>query len=392
MFQAFFTGLSGLFSFSKNLDTVSNNIANMNTPGYRGQDTFYKSLGATDGSGVGAQISGLGYRFEQGDHTQTNNPLDMAIAGNGFFVLKDGDDLRYTRAGSFEFKDDILVDKSSGMQVMQYTSAGELTAFDISKLQTSASQPTTQVNFSKNLSTGDDLHELEVNVINDLGEEVAVKFTFTKVGTGTDITWNVTVADAQGTSLIDTSPFELKFIGSSPAAGNGSFSFKVFDSQGNFTNVTANFNGTDTVSAATSTSQGTTSDMTAALQDGRLVGALQTESMVFNADGTVTLTYDNGDEVTGPAIALANFDNDDVLELVGGAVFKAGDNKTREIGQAGSGSLGDLNAGHLELSNVDLSREFADMIIVQRGYQASSRVLNIANQMLEQLYDSTRGR
>ncbi len=391
MFQAFFTGLSGLFSFSKNLDTVSNNIANMNTPGYRGQDTFYRSLGGNDGTGVGTQVSGLGYRFAAGDQTQTNNPLDMAIAGNGFFVLLDGDELRYTRAGRFEFKDNVMVDSATGLEVAQYTADGEIKTFDISSYQTALHETTTQVNFSGNLSTIDTDGEHKINditVYNQLGEAVTLNLTFTRDGTQ-NTKWKITGTDGDGNTLVINND-EIVFSGDGPSVGFETASTTILDSQGNLTQLTFNFGGTDNVDKATSNALGADSTLQHNVQDGKPTGTL--ESYSFNADGTIKLVYDNGAEKTGPGIALANFSNDDVLELVEGSIFKANNASSREMGRPESGSLGSLATGVLELSNVDLSREFADMIIVQRGYQASSRVLNIANQMLEQLYDSTRGR
>ena len=113
--------------------------------------------------------------------------------------------------------------------------------------------------------------------------------------------------------------------------------------------------------------------------------------MQFTENGAIKFTYSNGESQTGPKLAIASFSNEKALELVGGAVFKADDNSSRIIGSAGDGRFGEIIGRSIEMSNVDLSQEFADMLIIQRGYQASSRVLNAADQLLEKLYENTRG-
>lgn len=391
MFQAFFTGLSGLFSFSKNLDTVSNNIANMNTPGFRGQDTFYRSLSSGEGSpGQGTQVSGLGHRFAEGDVRQSTNANDMAISGNGFFVLRDGDQLRYTRAGQFDFNNEgVLVDKTSGLEVAQITAQGEIESLDISHYKTISPQATTQINLSGNLSTGATEHTINGLVVyNSLGEAVEVNLTFSNNQAELAGSWLVEVTDEQGDSI---GTGEIRFgTDNTTVPGFNIAAFTVTDSLGNNSQVELNFGEPGDISGSTSNQSGTTSTLAATVEDGSAIGILT--GITFGPDGQATLAYSNGVVNEGPMLALANFANDSVLELVNGSIFKADDNSGRELGNPGSGTLGALQTNSIELSNVDLSREFADMIVVQRGYQASSRILNVANQMLEQLYDSTRGR
>lgn len=393
MFQAFFTGLSGLFSFSKNLDSVSNNIANMNTPGFRGQDTFYRSLtGGDQSAGYGTQVSGQGYRFGEGDIRQTGNATDMAIAGNGFFVLKDGDNLLYTRAGQFAFNDDgILTDSVSGLEVGAINANGQIESLNISNFRALAPEATSLVSLKGNLSQGAADHSINgVTVYNALGEAVEVDLKFTN-NSATELgSWTVEVIDKDGVA-ISTSTGEIRF-GSdgTPLTGFSSLSFDLTDSLGGQSTVLLDFGANGDIGGSTSFDAGTTSTLQATVTDGSPIAALT--GIDFAADGVLKLTYSNGKINDGPTLALANFRDDSVLELVAGSTFKAGDHSGRTLGQPGQGSLGSLVAQSIELSNVDLSREFADMIIIQRGYQASSRLLNVANQMLEQLYDSTRGR
>jgi len=125
MFQALFNSLSGLFSFSRSLDTVSNNVSNMNTPGFRGSDTFFENVNG----GRGTRVAGEGLRTTAGDIRQTGTPTDVAIDGNGFFILRDDTgNLYYTRSGQFRFNDQgLLTDSFTGYQVMSVENAGNLT-------------------------------------------------------------------------------------------------------------------------------------------------------------------------------------------------------------------------------------------------------------------------
>src|SRR6478736_110832 len=112
MFQALFNSLSGLFSFSRSLNTVSNNVANMNTPGFRGSDAFFSNING----GRGSRIAGEGLRTKAGDIRQTGNSTDLAVDGDGYFILRDTDgNFFYTRAGQFRFNDQgVLVDTVNG--------------------------------------------------------------------------------------------------------------------------------------------------------------------------------------------------------------------------------------------------------------------------------------
>lgn len=395
MFQAFYTGLSGMFSFSKNLDTVSNNIANMNTPGYRGADSFYKSLTngdslANGGSGFGTQISGLGYRFSSGDIRQTGNATDLAIAGQGMFVLKSGDQLLYTRAGQFAFNDDgLLVDSVSGFEVAALDDSGQVTSLNISNYKMLAPEATTNVDMTGNLSTDDSEHSIDgLKVFNSLGEEVAVNVKFTNNSATLTGSWNVEITDKDGASLATG---EVRFgADGTPVAGFNSLAFTVADSLGGTSTIAINMGEPAAFTGATSTSAGSNSSLTGTVTDGHAIASLT--SVAFNSDGSIKFTYSNGETASGPSIAMANFSNQSALKLVEGSIFTADDVSSRKINRAGEGAMGQIVAESIELSNVDLSKEFADMIIIQRGYQASSRVLNVANQMLEQLYESTRGR
>lgn len=392
MFQSFYTGLSGMFSFSKNLDVVSNNIANMNTPGYKGSDAFYQSLGSDDqlGGGYGTQISGLGYRFAAGDVKQTGNETDLAISGQGMFVLIQGDQLLYTRSGQFAFDDNgVLVDKISGLEVAQLDNDGNLTKIDISGLRTKAPSATSEINLVGNISSDEtEVTVDDITVFNALGETSTVSIKLTNDFATTDGQWLVDVLDEDGNS-IETGTIRFDSDGT-PLNGSNSLSFNLSDSLGGTSTATIQFGESGDYSGTTSTSTGSTSSVRLENADGYAISTITSAN--FDASGQLTIQYSNGQEEKGAKLAMARFGNEAALSQYDGSIFSAVDNSSRTIDVADSNGFGKIISESLEMSNVDLSKEFADMIIIQRGYQASSKILNVANQMLEQLYESTRGR
>ncbi len=388
MFQSFFTGLSGMLSFSKNLDNVSNNIANMNTPGFKASDTFYRSLTSGD-TALGTQVSGQEQRFSSGDVRQTGNATDLAIAGESFFVLLENGDARYTRAGQFSFNDEgFLVDSVTGSQVAAVNDSGQLEPVSISNLRVLAPQATTEIAFTGNLSTDMNTVNIDgVTAFNGLGEQVTLNFQFTNNSATTAGSWTVLVTDSNGNTLHQDN---ILFDGNGTPVNNAnSLSFDLTDSQGGTDTLNLSFGDGGAFSGSTSVSGGSTSTLQANVTDGHTIASLTGVS--FTSQGQLQLTYSNGQVEDGPFLAVANFTDQSVLDLVEGSVFSSVDNSGLSIGKANSGGRGSIVAESIELSNVDLSREFADMIIIQRGYQASSRILNVANQLLDQLYENTRG-
>ncbi|CAH9051076.1 Flagellar hook protein FlgE [Pseudoalteromonas holothuriae] len=392
MFQAFFNGLSGMLSFSKNLDTVSNNISNMNTPGFRAADTFYDSLSGGEGNGgIGTQISGLGYRFTPGDIKQTGNATDVAISGQGFFTLLQDNEQYLTRAGQFTFNSEgILVDKNSGLSVASLSDTGAMSEFDISSLKMQAPKASTSVELSGNLSSGASSHEISgVKVFNKLGEEIELTLKFTKSTTVTG-EWSVDVSKSSAPGVVLSTSKVTFGPDGTPKQGEASFSVNIEDSMGGSAAVTFALGSPSNFSQSTSMDTGETSTLKADVKDGSAVASLT--SIEFSSDGSLALKYSNGETVKGPSLALAQVKDESSLKLVNGNMFIAQGNSGVTFGKAGTAGLGGIAGKSIELSNVDLSREFADMLVIQRGYQASSRLLNVSNQLLEQLYENTRGR
>lgn len=386
MLQSFFTGLSGMFSFSKSLDNVSNNVANMNTPGYRGTNTFIKNISGPNESGYGTTVDSTATRMSTGEIRQTGNETDLAITGNGFFILRDEDGAYfYTRAGQFSFNEDnILVDTTTNYEVMSLTENGNLTRIDISNNRILPPVATSEISFSGNLSSNATDYELTpVTVISANGDSVDLTLQFSNPPATTD-SWLVDIIDTNGDIL---SSNEVRFDGTgSPLTG-----FNTFDAtlnlQGVDQTITFNFGDPGSLNGATQLSSGTSSLGTTNINGNSILGLLNVN---FDEDGTINFKYSNGDTDTGPQVALASFRNEGSLERSSGSMFRNNDPRSLEIGKPNSLSYGRVQGGSIELANIELTQEFADMLIIQRGYQASSQVMSVANELIEQLYNSTR--
>jgi flagellar hook protein FlgE len=148
-----------------------------------------------------------------------------------------------------------------------------------------------------------------------------------------------------------------------------------------------NFGSPGSLSGATGIS-GDSTTLAAQVQDGHSVVALSSEA--FDTNGVLQLTYADGSTHAGPQLALAAFDDESSLTAIQGNLYLPPANQTAQIGRANTGVFGQIEGSSLEMSNVDLTQELADMIVIQRGYQASSRVMTVSSDMLQQLYDSTQ--
>lgn len=390
MLDSIYIGMTGLLGYQRGLRVISNNVANLNTPGFKGShlqfaDLFYTSGDAQPGhsgqgkSGVGLNTLSTTLNFTQGEFRQTGNSLDLALNGDGFFVERDDSGAtRYTRAGQFEFNaDGILVDRTDGSHVMALDDSGKLTEIKLSGLRSNAAKPTATIQFQGNLSNDGTTHTIDgVKVFDAVGGEHTLKLTFTNGAPSNAGQWTVTVTD--GSTTVGTGT--IKFVNGvpDPAASKIDLTYQPagvasmglsFDFQSNVTSFAA----------------GTTSTLAFAKQDGFAGGTLT--SAKFDENGRLTLAYSNGQTVHGARIAVARFDTTGALEPLGGNKFGAKDGGGLHLGTAGDNGFASVSSGTLELSNVDLSQEFGDLIVTQRGYQASSQIVSTANEMIQQLFD-----
>lgn len=402
MLSTIYTSMTGLLGFSKGLDVISSNVANVNTPGYKGTELTFRDIfygfdlqgesngtlyGSWIGHGVSAELTSVSY--SQGDFRETKNDTDAAIDGKGFFVIEQDGEYVYTRAGQFDFDDDgVLVTRDGKHRVMGLAADGTLQSLTLEGLQTQPATPTAEMRFIGNLSLGASQHVLNnVEVIDSLGAKQTLTVRFRNNSANTPRSWTIEVRDTQN-ELIATGG-EIRFQGNgSPLADFNTFSFDYTAPNAAAQKITLFFGSPDSFSNATSFSGGATSDLAVERHDGRVQGSLL--SVTFNDRGQLVAKYSNDETEEGGRLALATFNDMQRLRQMEGGMFRAQADQQRTLGYAGDNSLGRVVAGKVELSNIELSQQFTDMIIVQRGYQASSQVMNVANEMVQQLLEAAK--
>ncbi len=412
MLRSLFSGISGLRSHQTMLDVTGNNIANVNTTGFKSsqvqfQDTLSQVLsnagGAQNGQGgtnpaqvgLGVRVAGITTNFTQGASQLTGRSTDMMIQGDGFFVVRKGNDTYYTRDGSFDFDaTGQMVLPGDGALVQGWAATngvidtnGPLTDLSVPAGTLMAAQGTANATFQGNLDSsaapGTTITR-SLTVYNPTGEASTLNLTFTK-GATTAAPWTLAgaVVAADGTTTATATynptpaapavPGEVDF---NPATG-------ALASPGSLTvggitvdlSTLTGFSGVDSVKGLT--------------QDGHAAGTLQ--SFQLGQDGTITGSFSNGLKQVIGRLALANFTNPVGLEKAGGSLFTTTVNSgTIQLGTPGTGGRGTLAGGSLEMSNVDLSSEFTNLIVAQRGFQANARVITTSDQVLQELVDLKR--
>ncbi|MBE0010811.1 MULTISPECIES: flagellar hook protein FlgE [unclassified Arthrobacter] len=394
MLRSLYSGISGLRSHQTMLDVTGNNIANVNTTGFKAssaqfQDTLsqltqgaggpQQAVGGTNPAqiGLGVQVAGISTNFAQGSAQATGRATDMMVAGEGFFVTQSGGETTYTRAGSFDFDADGRLVSPDGAIVQGWgavngqVAGGGIGDITVPREAISAPVRTTTASATGNLpSDAVDGTEVvqDVSVFNAAGEERTLSLTFTKNGDA----WNV-VGQDEGEAGV-------------PATGNGTL---TFDANGNVTGGGALQVGGITVDLAAVTGVAELSTISLAEQNGRSAGTL--ESFSLAPDGTLIGSFTNGGREPLGRIALANFVNPGGLEKAGGSSYRATVNSGEPaVGAPGADGLGEVAGGMLEMSNVDLSQEFTNLIVAQRGFQANARIITTSDEVLQELSNLKR--
>ncbi|BCL94198.1 flagellar hook protein FlgE [Ralstonia pseudosolanacearum] len=390
MLDSIYIAMTGLHGYEEGLRVISNNTTNMNTPGFKGatlqfSDLFYSNggLGGRSGGhassqlGFGLNTVGTVLNFQQGQFQNTGNDLDVAVNGQGLFVLKAADGkIHYTRDGQFKFDTSgNLISSATGEQVMGLDATGSLTAISIADLRASAAKATGTVTFSGNLSstsTGQTVSSITITDAAGSNHTLSAKLAPVSGKSGS---WSVTVLD--GTTTVGSGT--IAFINGRPDPANAKVSLTYTPSGQSAIPLTLDFSG-----SVTSFDSGSQSTLAVASQDGFGAGSLI--KATFDSTGTLALTYSNGQTAKGARLALGRFNSPDAVEAVGNNEFAAVDGRAWETGAAGSDAFGSIRSGMVEISNVDLSQEFSNLVIMQRGYQASSQVVSTANDMLTELF------
>jgi flagellar hook protein FlgE len=408
---SFFIPLTGLEADSTALNTIANDLANMNTTAFKGQsvnfaDLFYQQIGSAGSGdpiqvGAGVQVSSIETAFEQGSINSTGNATDVALNGNGFFVIRDGGVQEYTRDGNFSLNSIGNLITSNGAQVMGYPAVNgvvntnaPLTAINIPVGTVEQPQATSTLNMTANLdatSTLGTTFPAQITVYDSLGVSHVATVTYTQAGVNS---WNYSVAlpstdFTNGVSVPVTGTLNFNASGNlvsvkqgagattpvGTGAGQVSSIALAFNGLADgASNLTMNWNllgsgGTPTISQVAAASA-----VSATTQNGYASGEYQ--SFDIASDGTVTATYSNGQQQNIGQLALANAPNLQGLELLGNGDYAATlASGTPSVAASGTDGLGTLEDGALEESNVNISAEFSDLIIAQRAFEADSKTV-----------------
>ncbi len=456
MMRSLYSGVSGLQNHQTRMDVIGNNISNVNTTGFkRGRVNFQdmisqqlsgaakptEELGGVNPKdiGLGMTVATIEQVFTQGNLQTTGVSTDVAIQGNGFFILKNGDESFYTRNGAFGLdRDGTLVNPANGMRVQGWM-ARELNGEQV--VQTSATptdlvipvgskdpaKATENVLFACNLNkntpeilegaSASDIAKgtwsTEQEIYDSFGNKHLLNVSFRRV-TGNPNAWEATVnVDADNADFTQTrvglgttdgvqNTFIVEFdnLGTlrsvTDSSGNVSntdgeivltTSYTVpeaeTDENGNPARHTFNINlGTIGSMKDTITQSASKSSTKVYSQDGYTLGYL--DNFKIDSSGTITGVYSNGTNRVIGQLALATFANDRGLEKAGDSTYVETNNSGQaKIGESGVAGKGSLLAGALEMSNVDLSEQMTDMIVTQRGFQSNAKTIQTADTLLE---------
>ncbi len=423
MMTSFYSGLTGLAAYANALNIVGNNLANINTTGFKGSminfsDLVTATFGgiATNAAGNPMQV-GLGVLpaaiegvFTQGSIQNTSESTNMAIEGNGFFIVGDANtDRFYTRSGNFSFDRSGYLITPGGKYVLGYTqkdangdiiSSGALNPIYLPANAVSAPNPTTYVRLFANLNVLDPIapaagstFAASVTMFDSKGAPHTATVTFTHnglVGGNDQWTYNMTLPGEDVVGGVPGTPFSINAgvvqfdgtgtmivpaadvtVGPTPAFTNGanamSFNWDLIDDNG-----VPTLTGYPSVSATSSTST-----------DGNAPGTLT--SIIVGKDGTVQGVFSNGQVESVAMVATAVFNNNRGLIRLGGNLFsETYSSGAAAVGAPGSGGRGTITGSALESSNVDIATEFTNMLVFQRGYQANSRIITTSDEVIQE--------
>jgi flagellar hook protein FlgE len=410
MSRALFTAVSGLRNHQVWLDVIGNNIANANTVGYKSSSVVFNDiLGQTVTTGVAPTATkggvnpiqvGLGMTFGsitpnfiQGSIQTTNRTTDMATQGEGFFVLANGADRVYTRAGAFTLDaNGTLVDSGTGFKVQ-----GANGNIKINTGTQSVATSTTKALFKGNLdfSVADgSTFVATFNALDSVGASHTLTSTFTKNFAAAPGRWDWAVtklASDTALSSLTTATGSIVFNATGGISAGASQAIGLVYAAGAGVTtpqaVTLDFGTATNTNPVTGVASPST--VTLSSQDGVPSGTLQ--SFALGLDGTLTAFFSNGKSTTIDIVQLASFANAAGLIKIGANQFReSATSGTAGTGNPGTGGRGTLVAGALEMSNTDLAQEFSSMIIAERGFQANARTISTANAMLEELVNLKR--
>ena len=404
--MSFQQGLSGLNAAAKNLDAIGNNVANSNTVGFKQSqaqfaDVYANSLNGGGGSqvGIGVKVSEVAQQFTQGNITATNNPLDIAVNGGGFFRMDNGGEVTYQRNGQFQLDRMGFIVNPTGAKLTGYVAnaSGVLSTGAPAPLSISTAdlvpKVTSEVNVVLNLDSNStpllasafDIndpttyhHSTAVSIYDSLGNSHTLQTFYVKTAANT---WDV-FASVDG----------VKEVGPGP---DGQIGTLEFDSNGILTTAMPFTVSVDVTTGATTpfdvdldytgtTQFGAAFSVNTLNQDGYTSGRLA--GFNIGADGIVLGRYTNGQAAVLGQVVLANFANPNGLVQLGNNQWaESSTSGAPLVGAPDSGNLGVLQSSAVEDSNVDLTAELVNMIVAQRVYQANAQTIKAQDAVLQTL-------
>ena len=393
----FAIALSGLNAASADLGVTANNVANVNTTGFKSSRAQFAEVFAvgtqsvsSSAAGSGVRISSIAQQFTQGNIDFTDNALDLAIGGEGFFVISDNGARSYTRAGAFGVDNAGYVVNAQGARLQSYPYAGNDlfntgTPQDL-QLTIGANPPsaTTRAAFGINLPADAPLpanpvfdptdpssfnHTTSVTVYDTLGAAHTATVYFIKDALPN--TWN-TQMEVNGAPVAGATPIVFNPDGTLNSPAGGLMPLGAFNPGTGASPITMSLD------FGTATQFGSNFGVNSLSQDGFTTGRLTGVSV--DSDGVVFARFTNGQSTSLGKLALANFVNPQGLQQLGdttwGESFQSGD---ALLGVAGTASFGNIQSGALEASNVDLTAQLVQMITAQRNFQANAQMISTAD-------------
>lgn len=428
----FFTGLSGLSAHARAVEVVANNLANLNTIAFKGsrsdfRDLFYQQIGQSR-SGVASQV-GIGAapitvsrRFEQGTIQNTGGLLDAAVQGEGFFIVQDGDLTLYTRAGNFQLNQDQNLVTLNGESVLGWVRDRSTNTVDTGTPPEGITlqgndriepTPTTTLSVSANLQTGSTTpFSRPIEIFDSLGSPHILTLTFTPTPpTGTNSAAYVITAtlpanetidlNTNGTPLADPNmvapPITIEFDQNGELSG-GSPTAAALDMTATTPNyafangaapLSLTWNFVDDLGIPRLTSVAAASAVSDLQQNGSASAELV--SLAVADGGVINGTYSDGRTLQLAQLSLARFTNTQALQANGNNTFlRSAAAGEALVGEANTGGLGSIVGLSLETSNVDIAKEFTDLLTYQRGFQANSRVITTADELNQEALNLKR--
>jgi flagellar hook protein FlgE len=413
--RSMFSAISGLRAHQTKMDVTGNNIANVNTVGYKGSQTVFQDTlsqviraggapaadrGGTNPAqvGLGVKVAAITTNWTQGATQSTGRSTDFMIEGDGFFVTRGtGGEQLFTRAGSLDFDASGKLVTPDGARLQGWMAlpdgtvnsnggVGDLSVPYGQLVNPSASTSgVVNGNLPSDAAVGATL-QTNITMYDAQGVAQKVFYNFEKTGPNA---WEFSVTDSKipATTLLPAVAVTFDTDGAlvPPAAGATTFNPNTALPAGSYPSWANNV----TVDVSGLSQYGGSNTLGAPEQNGYALGSLQ--SFQLGADGTIMGVYSN--ELRQPIgrLALASFNNPGGLEKAGNSSFRVGVNSgVAQIGTAGTGGRGALMSGALEMSNVDLAEEFTGLIVAQRGFQANSRVITSSDEILQDLVNLKR--